>query len=114
VRRAVLALVALAACAAPRGAVVADVAGQVVFGAIVAADYAQTVRIVRDGQEGNPIIGRDGQNVPPGIYFPAAFILHTAVAFVLPRPWRNVWQATWGVGVSTAVWNNWVEGYPLP
>jgi len=88
-----------------------DVAGEVAFGAALAADYVQTRQITRDGYEGNPLIGRWGERTSPEAYFAAAALLHAGVAILLPRPWRQVWQGGWCVVEGVAVWNNYVDGY---
>jgi hypothetical protein len=95
------------------GCAAADVVGQAAVGSLLAADYLQTRQIVRDGYENNPLIGSHGQRIPPARYFLAAFALHTAVAVLLPRPWRNVWQGAICVSQGVTVWNNAAEGYAI-
>lgn len=112
--RALFAIASLATlgCAGARVSAV-DVAGEVAFGVVLAADWAQTVDITRDGYEKNPIIGRRGERVPPAVYFPVMFVLHAAAAWLLPRPFRNAWQAGWVIAEGVVVWNNAVAGYGL-
>lgn len=93
------------------GCTAADVAAQGVVGASLAADYLQTRQITRDGYEGNPFIGKYGERIPPARYFLAAFALHTAIAVLLPRPYRYIWQGSWAVAEGVTVWNNRVDGY---
>lgn len=105
-----LVLLATLACGAQRFNTV-DAVGQLAFGVTMYADYSQTVDIARDGYESNPIIGRWGENVPPGVYFASTFILHTMVSVLIPRPWRGIWQGSWTVIEGVTVWNNWAAGY---
>lgn len=69
-----------------------DTALQAAFAATMLGDYLQTRRIVRAGREVNPLIGQRGQRIPPAVYFPATFLLHTAAMRALPQPWRRVAQ----------------------
>lgn len=108
--RALLSLLLVTGCAGSR-LHAADIAGEAAFGVVLAMDYVQTEQITADGWEHNPIIGQRGQRVPPAIYFPISFVLHAAVAWALPRPFRNAWQAGWTVAEGVVVWNNAVSGY---
>ena len=69
-----------------------DTALQALFGLAMLGDYLQTRRITREGREVNPIIGKRGQRVPPELYFPLTFGLHTGAMYLLPKPWRNIAQ----------------------
>ncbi|MFO0583026.1 MAG: hypothetical protein U0229_12200 [Anaeromyxobacter sp.] len=95
-----------AAVAAPRWDWV-DTSLQLGIGLGLAADWAQTRQIVRDGREANPLIGAHGEHVGPGVYFPAVFAVTTATAWTLPRDWRRVVQGVLlGVEYAT-VSRNW-------
>ena len=78
-----------------------DTALEVAFAGALVADWLQTRQIARtaDGpgglEESNPLLGRRPSGPHLGGYFAAAAVGHLAVAAVLPRPWRTVWQATW-------------------
>ena len=69
-----------------------DTSLQLGIGLGLAADWAQTRQIVRDGHEANPLIGAHGEHIAPGVYFPAVFAVSTATAWTLPRDWRRVVQ----------------------
>lgn len=87
-----------------------------------ALDYTQTRKIVRDGLERNPLMGRCGGHVQvegadctavmsPEVYFLGVFAVHTAVMHALPRPWRNAAQGL-TIGVqSRSIERNYQAGY---
>lgn len=91
-RRLLLALACALGCGASMRPV--DVVGQAAFTAVILADFGQTkAAIGREGlYEGNPILGRDGERVPPAVYFASILVLHAAVAALLPSTWRTMWQ----------------------
>lgn len=66
--------------------------------ALIVADWAQTRQFVHN----QPGTGQPYEKVNPflrhnpdivDIYFPACIILNAAVAYVLPEPYRTVWQS---------------------
>lgn len=79
----------------------------------LAADYIQTREVVADGKESNPVMGERGQNLPPAVYFPTAFVAHLAVARCLSRPWREIWQGVTIGWQSYSIADNWRAGYRL-
>lgn len=84
-----------------------DTALEVAFVAVAAIDWKQTIWITEHCYETNPMIGRCGELISPSIYFPIAIVLHAAVAALLPRPWREVFQAfTIGMEASTVYMNH--------
>jgi hypothetical protein len=72
------------------------------------ADWIMTSKAIDQNRTGwyetNPIIGRHPSQGKLGAYSLACMAGHTAIALVLPKPWRTAWQAVWiGVGVDTMV-----------
>lgn len=83
-----------------------DTALQAVFLTTLAIDRGQTVA----GQEmkrdevgwARHFIGSHPSSGQVNRYFATCAMLHTAVAIVLPKPYREIWQSFWiGVEVST-------------
>ena len=89
--RVVALVVALVGCASMRPI---DVVGQAALTTVVLADFVQTkAAIGREGlYEGNPVLGRDGERVPPFAYFAGILVVHATVAALLPPTWRTMWQ----------------------
>ncbi len=54
-------------------------------------DWLQT-RSPND-EELNPLLGRHPSRTKVDVYFAGSALAHVAIAAVLPRPWRTVWQA---------------------
>jgi hypothetical protein len=77
-----------------------DLALEAAFGAALLADWLQTRQIPRTPdapgglEETNPILGRRPSAGRVNGYFAAAGAAHLAIAALLPRPWRSVWQTT--------------------
>jgi hypothetical protein len=85
-----------------------DTAMQVTFTGITLLDWHQTlVGLDRGFAEVNPIMGDLGEGkIPPSLYFPSLIAAHTAVAYLLPRPYRTAWQCVWiGVQAKTVYEN---------
>lgn len=69
------------------------------------ADWSQTLAIARNarmhriGVEGNPLLGEVPSNRTVNAYFAGTLVLHAAIAYVLPQPYRRIWQVAWiGLG----------------
>jgi len=45
-----------------------------------------------EGQESNPVLGSHPSYAEVNAYFAATLAGHLAIAYVLPRPWRTLWQ----------------------
>ena len=79
-----------------------DTALELVFAGVTTVDMLQTLSFRRCGiREANPVLGRDPNQfrVVGGISL--AVLGHAAIAYVLPRPWRTIWQTMWlGVEVD--------------
>jgi len=55
--------------------------------ALLAIDYAQTLQIVADGREINPLIGRTGGgDVPPLLYFGVVVTIIMVVRYMVRHP----------------------------
>jgi len=54
--------------------------------ALLAVDYAQTLQIVADGREINPLIGRTGGGVPPLLYFGVVVTIIMVVRYIVRHP----------------------------
>jgi hypothetical protein len=76
-------------------------------------DWYQTEQITRDCAETNPVLGLCGQRVPVNVYMPASMVVHAAVAWLLPAPWRTIWQAAMLGAETSTVWENY-WGSPSP
>lgn len=81
------------------------------FAVTLVADYVQTLQIIENGTEGNPLIGAHGERIHPNVYFPAAFILHAGGLSFFKRELRLPIQMFSIVIQSVTVWNNWVDGF---
>lgn len=81
----------------------ADTARQAVYTSTLILDWSQTRDIARHPgkYETNVILGRHPSQREVNQYFAAAAVLHLAVSYVLPRPWREVWQVG-SIVISTA------------
>lgn len=103
-------LVAMAGCAGSLTRY--DYAVEIAYSSALAADYTQTVEIVEDGNETNPVMGATGERVPPALYFPAVAAGHLAVVHALPAGWpRRVWQLVTLAMQLECVIHNRREGY---
>lgn len=98
----------------------ADTLWQATYTALHVADWGQTLHIrecerestVFNGQtyykggcdhaERNPILGEYPTRGEVNAYFATTLILHTAIAYYLPPPYRRIWQIVWiGVQANT-------------
>lgn len=79
-----------------------DTAYQGAFLTLMAADYLQTKEIARNPRyhESNPILGRNPSQNDVDIYFLATTLLHTSIAYYLPKEYRRIWQCFW-IGIET-------------
>jgi hypothetical protein len=78
-----------------------DTALQVVFLTTLDIDRAQTVEASKHPKSYEEVgrakhfIGRHPSVHQVNNYFIASAILHTGIAYVLPNPYRKIWQGTW-------------------
>ena len=92
-----------------------DTALQTTYAVVHLADWLQTISINKqDGGsygkigeysiqyvETNPLLGKHPSNDRVNAYFATTLLLHTAISYVLPDPYRNIWQTVW-IGVEAA------------
>jgi hypothetical protein len=79
-----------------------DTAVEAAVLASVACDWMQTVNFTQRHTfyESNPVLGATPSAARVHAYFAAVAAAHAAAAYVLPRPWRSVWQVAW-FGIET-------------
>ena len=73
----------------------ADTAREVAYLALHVVDYSQTLEISDNPNrwyEKNPIIGKHPSRGEVNTYFLITGLLHPAVAYVLPKPYREIFQ----------------------
>jgi len=78
-----------------------DTAWQATTLLIMGADWLQTKEIARNPEyyETNPLLGRNpGQN-EIDTYFLGCAVVHSAIAYYLPKKYRRYWQCVW-IGVE--------------
>ena len=78
------------------------------FLALTAIDWATTQRAINQNrpgwQEANSILGPHPSQGKLAAYNLGVMAGYTAIAALLPKPWRTVWQGLWiGIGVDTMV-----------
>lgn len=78
-----------------------DTKYQAVFLLFKSVDYLQTKEIARNPKyyELNPIIGKHPTQNEIDIYFLSTAILHTGIAYYLPKKYRRYWQCVF-IGMS--------------
>lgn len=75
-----------------------DTALQLTYTAVHCMDWAQTRNIARNPEtwhEKNPILGSHPSIDKVDAYFAATLAAHTAISYLLPDPYRNIWQSVW-------------------
>lgn len=86
-----------------------DTAREVVWMALHAVDWGQTLEIARnprDYSEMNPVLGDHPSVGKVNLYMGAWAVAHPLVSYLLPRTWRDTWQYL-TIGVSfTCTANN--------
>lgn len=78
---------------------------------LLLADWSQTVDVVAYKRELNPIIGKDGRRVRPGIYFPIVILASLAVVIFVPGEWVTDLGLLLIGSESQQVWANFSSGY---
>lgn len=93
----------------------ADKAREVVYLAIVAVDWGQTLDFQHHPElsEANPVLGPHPSRARINTLIPAAMLLHAAVVHYLPEQWRAVFQYTTLSIELGAVHNNYRLGLKL-
>jgi len=78
-----------------------DTAYQATFLILQTVDWLQTKEIARNPRyyEQNPILGKYPSQNAVDFYFLSTAIAHSAVAYLLPKEYRRVWQCVF-IGIS--------------
>lgn len=82
---------------------------QLTFSAVHAMDWSQTLYIARNpctDHETNPVLGEHPSKGRVNSYFASTLVLHTAISYVLPKPYRTIWQVVWIGGQAVTVKRN--------
>lgn len=82
-----------------------DTALQLTYTAVHIADWAQTRQIALHPDiwyEKNLILGTNPHSDKVDAYFALTLLGHTAIAYMLPDPYRNLWQGAW-IGIESGV-----------
>ncbi len=87
-----------------------DTALEAAFAGITAMDWDQTRALANHYDpyvwETNPLLGHHPSVSRVNAYFPLYIVTHAAVAYVLPKPWRTIFQSIWIGYESDQVYNN--------
>ncbi len=86
---------------------------EVTYAVAHAADWRQTLDIAAAGRETNPLLGPHPPAHVVHAYFASALVAHAVVARLLPRGWREGWQAAWIVVETGYVTHNLSLGWRL-
>jgi hypothetical protein len=72
----------------------ADTAREAVYLGLHVADWGQTLDIENHPNihETNPILGEDPNRSAINAFFVGTGLLHAGISYILPRPYREVWQ----------------------
>ncbi len=107
------ALLALVVATAPRPEAwtTADTVLQGAFVAAVAVDYLQTRSFLlhdnpAESWEQNPLLGRHPSMTKLTLFCAGGIVAHTAIAYVLPHPWRTLWQLAWIAVEGATIYGN--------
>ena len=77
-----------------------DTALQAIYSGMIAADYAQTLHIARDPvhyyeDESERFIGKHPSKRDVNAHFATALLGHAAISYLLPKPYRTIWQSVY-------------------
>jgi hypothetical protein len=75
-----------------------DTALQLVYTAITVADWSQTLHISRNPDqyfETNKHLGKHPSEGSVNTWFVSTIALNAAVSYILPKPYRTIWQGFW-------------------
>ena len=96
---------------------------QVVYSGLLITDWTQTLHVARndspsscidkDGvitcyvpfHEQNSLLGEQPSKKRINTYFATNLILHAAISYLLPKPYRTLWQGVW-IGIEYDVVSN--------
>ena len=78
-----------------------DTIYQATFLTLMAVDYLQTKEIARNSNyyERNLILGKNPSQNEVDLYFLSTAILHTGIAYYLPKKYRRYWQGVF-IGIQ--------------
>jgi hypothetical protein len=79
-----------------------DTALQITYSALHVIDWGQTLDIAKhpkDWSETNPILGKHPSISKVNSYFAATLVGHAVVSYLLPKPYRRIWQCMW-IGIE--------------
>ena len=85
-----------------------DTALQLTFTGLAVMDWRQTRDIHNhpDVCESNRTLGPYPDARKINTHFTVMIVGHAAVSYLLPKPWRTIWQAVWiGSEYETVKWN---------
>ncbi len=90
---------------------VTDTALQLTFVTLTAVDWMQTREAMRfhptiQFEEQNPFLGKHPSNDRIDAMIGASIAGHTLIAYLLPKPWRTIWQLTFIAVEGAAVYGN--------
>ena len=91
----------------------ADTAREAVYLGLHVADWGQTLSVPGNCDrytETNPILGKCPSRGDVNRYFAITGAAHAAVAYLLPRPYREAWQYVWIGFEAHQVATNWQAG----
>lgn len=96
-----------------------DLALEAAFAVALAADVALTWdRQYHAGgplrEEANPLLGRRPSPDRLILYNVTGLVAHAAIAYLLPRPWRSLWQGGWIAAELTYAGANVMVGARIP
>ena len=75
-----------------------DTVLQTIYTTFHVMDWSQTLHIARNPQkftEANPILGKHPSEGRVNSYFALTLLGHTGISYLLPKPYRTIWQGTW-------------------
>lgn len=79
-----------------------DTTFQIAYTTLHVMDWGQTLDISKNTEkwhETNPILGRHPSCEKVNYYFATTLIGHTAIAYILPKDYRRIWQMVW-IGIE--------------
>lgn len=92
-----------------------DTGLQVTYTFLHITDWSQTLHASRRRsyrnqplcyRETNPVLGDNPSTGRINSYFASTLLLHSAIAYILPKPYRTIWQSFWIGAEYSAVQQN--------
>lgn len=93
-----------------------DTFRQTAFSVLLIADWGQTLNAAKDQKKfretglATRIIGEHPSVAEVNSYFVSSLIAHAAISYLLPSPWRKVWQYVWIGAETNQVYRNYQVG----